>query len=363
MSSDGVRDNHTVGARLQQRAGGHIRYTFSPSRPRPPLHPPVPLILPPIVAAATGRWTPESPACAASVGNFDGVHLGHAAIVRQVCAAARRLDVPAVAFTFDPHPAVVLRPDAAPTPLTTPARRAELLLDLGIDAVLVQPTDRPLVSLSAEQFYAEILRGRLHAQAIVEGADFRFGANRAGDIHLLGTLCGRDDVTLETVPAVMADGLPVSSSRLRSLVAVGDVRQAAMLLTSPYRLTGTVVEGAKRGGTIGFPTANLSGIATLMPAAGVYAARVTLPDGAFHPAAVHIGPNITFGETRISVEAHLIGFSGTLYGSTLDVDFIKRLRDTQRFDSIDALKAQLTTDVARALEAVGSFPDESRIVV
>ncbi len=323
----------------------------------------MPDIPPPLIAAASGRWTLESPACAVTVGNFDGVHLGHAAIVRQLCATARRLDVPAVAFTFDPHPAAVVRPAAPPAPLTTPARRATLLRSLGIDAVVVQPTDRPLVSLPAESFYADILRGRLRARAIVEGADFRFGAGRAGDIHLLETLCGRDGVTLETVPAVMADGLPVSSSRLRGLISTGAVREAALLLTSPYRLTGTVVEGAKRGATIGFPTANLSGIATLLPAAGVYAACVTLPDGSTYPAAVHIGPNISFGETRISVEAHLIGFSGTLYGSTLDVDFLDRLRDTQRFDSIDALKTQLTADVARALEVVGSLPDESRIIV
>ena len=316
----------------------------------------MPSISPSVVVFATGRWTPDSPACAVTVGNFDGVHLGHAAIARQVCAAARRLDVPAVAVTFDPHPAVVLRPDAAPTPLTTPARRAELLLDLGMDAVLVQPTDRQLVSLSAEHFYREILRGRLRARAIVEGADFRFGANRTGDIQLLERLCGQDGIALETVPAVMAGELPVSSSRLRSLIAAGDVRQAAVLLTSPYRLTGTVVEGARRGGTIGFPTANLSGIATLLPAAGVYAARVAMPDGACRPAAVHIGPNITFGETRVSVEVHLIGYAGTLYGSTLDVDFMERLRDTQRFDSIDALKAQLTADVARALEVFDSIP-------
>ena len=323
----------------------------------------MPSISPSVVVFATGRWTPDSPACAVTVGNFDGVHLGHAAIARQVCAAARRLDVPAVAVTFDPHPAVVLRPDAAPTPLTTPARRAELLLDLGMDAVLVQPTDRQLVSLSAEHFYQEILRGRLRARAIVEGADFRFGANRTGDIQLLERLCGQDGIALETVPAVMAGELPVSSSRLRSLIAAGDDRQAAVLLTSPYRLTGTVVEGARRGGTIGFPTANLSGIATLLPAAGVYAARVAMPDGACRPAAVHIGPNITFGETRVSVEVHLIGYAGTLYGSTLDVDFMERLRDTQRFDSIDALKAQLTADVARALEVFDSIPAASRISI
>jgi riboflavin kinase / FMN adenylyltransferase len=323
----------------------------------------VPDIPPPLIIAASGRWTPDSPACAVTVGNFDGVHLGHAAIVRQVCAAARRLDVPAVAFTFDPHPAALVRPEAAPAPLTTPDRRATLLRSLGVDAVVVQPTDRALVSLPAADFYADILRGRLRARAIVEGTDFRFGASRSGDIKLLETLCSHDGVTLETVPAVMADGLPVSSSRLRGLIATGAVREAALLLTSPYRLTGTVVEGARRGATIGFPTANLSGIATLLPAAGVYAARVTLPDGSTRPAAVHIGPNISFGETRISVEAHLIGFSGSLYGSTLDVDFLDRLRDTQRFDSVDALKAQLSADVARALEIVQSMPDESRILV
>jgi riboflavin kinase/FMN adenylyltransferase len=330
----------------------------------PPLViPPLSPIPTPFVAASSGRWSPASPGCAVTVGNFDGVHLGHAAIVRQVCMAARRLDVPAVAFTFDPHPAAVVRPESAPAPLTTPARRAALLRSLGVDAVLVQPTDRLLVSLPAEGFYAEILRGRLHARAIVEGADFRFGANRTGDIRLLESLCSRDGMTLETVAAVMADGLPVSSSRLRGLIVAGAVREASLLMTSPYRLTGTVVEGARRGGTIGFPTANLSGIATLLPAAGVYAARVTVPDGSIHPAAVHIGPNISFGETRISIEAHLIGYSGMLYGSTLDVDFLDRLRDTQRFDSIDALKAQLSADVARALEVVGSLPDESRIIV
>ena len=323
----------------------------------------MPDIPPPLIAAASGRWTPESPACAVTVGNFDGVHLGHAAIVRQVCAAARRLDVPAVAFTFDPHPAALVRPGEAPAPLTTPIRRATLLRSLGIDAVIVQPTDQSLVSLPAEGFYADILRGRLRARAIVEGTDFRFGANRAGDIHLLETLCGRDGVTLETVPAVMADGLPVSSSRLRGLISTGAVREAALLLTSPYRLTGTVVEGARRGATIGFPTANLSSIATLLPAAGVYAARVTVPDQSSHPAAVHIGPNVSFGETRISVETHLIGFSGMLYGSTLDVDFLDRLRDTRRFDSIDALKAQLSADVARARQIVDSMPDEPRGVV
>lgn len=317
----------------------------------------------PAAAAATPRWNPAAPACAVTVGNFDGVHLGHAAIVRQVCAAARRLDVPAVAFTFDPHPALLLRPEMPPAPLTTPARRAALLVALGIDAVLVQPTDRVLVSLTAEEFYAEVLRKRLRARAIVEGTDFRFGTRRQGDIALLQSLCDRDGIAIETVAAVLADGQPVSSSRLRSLIAAGQVREAALLLTAAYRLTGTVVEGAKRGGPLGFPTANLSSITTLLPAAGVYAACVTLPDRTTSPAAVHIGPNISFGETRITVEAHLIGFSGTLYGTTLDVDFLERLRDTRRFDSVDSLKTQLAADVSQALEVVRLMSDASVITV
>lgn len=323
----------------------------------------MPHIPPPIVASSDGRWTPDSPACAVTVGNFDGVHLGHAAIVRRLIAASRRIDAPAVAFTFDPHPAAVVRPDHAPVPLTTPARRATLLRAIGVDAVVVQPTDKDLVSLTADRFYREILRERLHAVALVEGADFRFGANRKGDVRLLETLCSRDGVAFETVEAVLADGLPVSSSRIRGLIAAGRVAEAAILLASPYRLTGTVVEGANRGATIGFPTANLSGVATLLPAPGVYAARVTLPDRGSRPAAVHVGPNISFGETRIGVEAHLIGFSGSLYGCSLDVDFVERLRDTQKFDSIDGLVAQLAKDVARAAAVVGPMPDVSTTCV
>jgi len=321
-------------------------------------HPPIP-----VVVATSGRWSPAAAGCAVSVGNFDGVHLGHAAIVRRLCAVARRLDVPAVAFTFDPHPALVLRPEAAPGQLTTPVRRAALLRTLGVDAVVAQPVDRRFVSLSAEAFYDTVLRGQLRARAIVEGADFRFGAGRTGDVRLLETFSHRDGVAFEAVPALLADGLPVSSSRLRALILAGRVGEAAALMTAPYRLTGTVVAGASRGATIGFPTANLAAIATLLPAAGVYAARATLPgrpgDGGAttFPAAVHIGPNISFGETRISVEAHLVGFAGTLYGSPLDVDFLDRLRDTQRFDSVDALKSQLAMDVARALEVVRSAPD------
>lgn len=307
-------------------------------------------------AAGAGDAAIPAGGCAVSVGNFDGVHRGHAAILRRLVTTARRLGVPAVAFTFDPHPAEILRPGGGPAPLSTPARRAELLFAQGVDAVLVQAADRDLVALAARDFFAGILRERLRARAIVEGEDFRFGAGRAGDVAFLAGLCAAAGVELETVPPVLADGLPVSSSRVRALVAAGDVRGAAGLLTAPYRVTGRVVEGARRGAALGFPTANLADVATLLPAAGVYAARATVPDGRTFPAAVHLGPAPSFGETRPTVEPHLVGFSGDLYGATLHVDFLDRVRETRRFASIDDLKARLAADVAAAVR-IATLPE------
>lgn len=315
-------------------------------------HLPAPIVFPP-------DGGDPSAGCVVTVGNFDGVHLGHATIVARLRAAAERLGVPGVALTFDPHPASVLRPEAAPMPLTTPRRRAELLLAMGVDAVQVQPADAALLALEAETFYERMLRGRLGARGLVEGADFRFGARRTGDVRLLETLCRRDGLALEIVPPVVVDGEPVSSSRLRALVAAGRVREANALATAAYRLSGTVVTGARRGATIGFPTANLAGIATLLPADGVYAARARVGDEAF-AAAVHVGPNVSFGETAISVEAHLLGFSGDLYGRSLDVDFLDRVRDTRRFDSVDGLKAQLASDVAAAAVIVATAIEPPR---
>lgn len=301
----------------------------------------------------SGRWRPDTPACAVTVGNFDGVHVGHAAIVAALKAMAGRLDMPAVALTFDPHPASVLRPETAPVPLTTPARRAGLLAGLGVDAVLVQPADARLMSLPAESFYKDVLRGRLRAAALVEGADFRFGAGRRGDVTLLRGWCAADGLEFDVVPPVLTDGEAVSSSRIRSLIAAGDVKAANRLLTAPLRISGTVVQGKRRGIGLGFPTANLASIATLVPGQGVYAARGAVADAdgdrTTQAAAVHIGPNVSFGETAVSVEVHLVGFSGDLYGRRLDVDFLGRLRDTRRFDSIDELKAQLAADVAAAV--------------
>lgn len=310
--------------------------------------------------SATGRWNPARAGCVVAVGNFDGVHVGHAAIARRLVARAEATGVASVAVTFHPHPSAILRPDAAPPALTTPRRRAELLAQLGVDAVVVQPADRALLAEAPETFFTEMLVGRLGALGIVEGADFRFGAGRRGDVELLGALCAAAGIPLDVVPPVIDGAGAVSSSRLRRLLSAGDIASANRLLTACYRISGRVVEGAKRGRTLGFPTANLSAIATLLPAGGVYAARVTVADdahaGSVWPAAVHVGPSVTFGATEPTVEAHLLGFRGDLYGTVVHVDFVERLRDTRGFSSVDDLVAQLTADAARAAVSVGADP-------
>lgn len=312
-------------------------------------------VAPPTVFPPAGRWTPSTGACVLAVGNFDGVHVGHAAIAGRLVAMGRRLGVPAVALSFDPHPAVILRPEAAPPPLTTPARRAELLLGLGIDAVAIQPVDAGFVAIEAEDFFESVLRRRFGVRGMVEGADFHFGARRRGTIDLLAGMCRGTGVELETVPPVERGDAAVSSSRLRALVAAGRVAEANALLTAAYRASGRVVTGAKRGRTLGFPTANLADIPTLVPGQGVYACRAGVAgEGRTWPAAVHVGPNASFGETAVSVEAHLVGFEGDLYGRTLDVDFLERLRETRRFASVAELTTQLAADVARAVAVVAA---------
>jgi riboflavin kinase/FMN adenylyltransferase len=293
-----------------------------------------------------------------AVGNFDGVHIGHAEIVNQLRSTASRLAARAVVLTFDPHPATLVRPETAPPALSTAIRRAELLLGLGIDEVQVQPLVRAMVNLSAREFFDRVLCGRMQAVGLVEGTDFHFGHGREGDVAMLAQLCDEQGLDFDVVPPVQADGAVVSSSRVRGLLAAGDISRATALLTAPYRISGTVIEGAKRGRTLGFPTANLANVATLLPAPGVYAADAIIAaddnqkfPAARHPAAVHIGANVSFDETTLSVEAHLLGFAGSLYGRCLHVDFRQRLRDTHRFASKEALVSQLEADVRQAAEA------------
>jgi riboflavin kinase/FMN adenylyltransferase len=298
------------------------------------------------------NWPDSVRRGAVAIGNFDGVHLGHARIVERLLRIAQQFAGPAVVFTFDPHPVRLLRPDQAPPPLTWTERKAELLRELGVDHVIAYPTDEQLLRLTAEEFFEQIIRERLAARAVIEGPNFQFGRGRSGDIKRLSELCEAAEVTLDVVGPVKVDGEYVSSSRVRGLIGGGQVEEAARLLTRPYRLRGMVTHGSNRGHRIGFPTANINAIDTILPANGVYAGRALLPDATRQPAAINIGPNPTFGENAIKVEVHLIDWHGALYGDPLEVDFLARLRDIQRFEGLEALKAQLQKDVQQARSIV-----------
>lgn len=286
---------------------------------------------------------------AVSIGNFDGVHRGHARIVERLVERAAQLGRAAVVFTFEPHPVRILRPEQAPPPLTWTERKAELLAQLGVDAVVAYPTDASLLALPAEEFFQRIVREQLDARVLVEGPNFRFGRARAGDVELLRRLCDHADMQLDVVEPVMLDGAIVSSSRVREAIQSGEIELANRMLTQPYRIRGMVVHGTGRGAKLGFPTANLDAIDTLLPALGVYAARAITGQRCW-PAAVHIGPNPTFGESSVKVEVHVIGFDGVLYGQPLEVDFLARLRGVERFGSPEQLRDRLLRDVAQARE-------------
>jgi len=288
---------------------------------------------------------------AIAIGNFDGVHLGHARIVERLLASARQVGGPAVVFTFDPHPVRLLRPDRAPPPLTWTDRKAELLAELGVDTTIAYPTDEALLQRSPEQFFDQIVRDTLEARAMVEGPNFFFGHNRAGTIDVLGQLCQGAGMPLEVVQPVVIDGSAVSSSRVRQLIAGGRIDDANCLLTHPYRIRGMVRHGAARGVRMGFPTANLDAVDTLLPGPGVYAGRSKVEGGTW-PAAISVGPNPTFGEDALKLEVHLVGFHDSLYGQPLEVDFLARLRDIVQFNGVEELKAQLTRDVAAARDVV-----------
>jgi riboflavin kinase/FMN adenylyltransferase len=288
---------------------------------------------------------------AVTIGNFDGVHRGHARIIERLLAKAQEVRGPAIVFTFDPHPVRLLRPQAAPPPLTWTDRKAELLGELGASAIIAYPTDDALLQLSPEAFFQAIIQEKLAARSLAEGPNFYFGKGRAGDINTLTRLCDQANISLEVVQPVTIAGEFVSSSRVRAAIGAGDVDLARQMLTRPYRLRGMVTHGAGRGTKIGFPTANLEAIDTLLPAQGVYAAR-GLTAANIWPAAVNIGPNPTFGEQALKVEVHLIGFSGPLHGQPLEVEFVSRLRGVRQFDSVDQLKAQLALDIAAASEII-----------
>jgi riboflavin kinase/FMN adenylyltransferase len=288
---------------------------------------------------------------AVTVGNFDGVHRGHQALVAAAVAEARLLGGTAIALTFDPHPSRVLSPDRAPRALMTVEQKAEILDALGAERLAVLPFTRELSHESPEDFARLVLEEALAARVVVVGSGFRFGHRRSGDVALLTALGRRMGFRVVAMDPVLHEGAPISSTRIREALARADVEAAAELLGRPFFVDGTVVRGAGRGRTLGIPTANLDLVNETLPGRGVYACRCH-GRGAGEPgpwdAVVNVGRRPTFGGGETTVEAHLLDYEGDLYGRTLRVEFWELLRDERSFRGPEALVAQIRDDIAHA---------------
>jgi riboflavin kinase/FMN adenylyltransferase len=291
-----------------------------------------------------------------AIGNFDGVHRGHQQMLKVLVERAKTHRVPAVVFTFDPPPVELLRPEAVPPRLTTLRTKAELLERQGVDFLIAYPTNRELLNLGPEEFFEQIVIKQLAARGMVEGPNFYFGKHRQGDVKLLAQFCRAKGLDLDIIEPEVAGEEWISSSTIRGLIAEGELSRAVQMLGHPYRIEGLVIPGKERGRELGFPTANLGGIPTLLPADGVYAGRGWVQDK-LYPAAVHVGPNPTFGEGTRKVEVHLLDHSSDLYGQSLKVDLVARIRGTQVFPSAEALKAQIETDLAEVRRLANSESD------
>jgi riboflavin kinase/FMN adenylyltransferase len=296
----------------------------------------------------------------ATIGVFDGVHRGHQGLIQRAVELARQRDVPSVVVTFDPHPSEVVRPGSHPAQLTTLRRKAELVEELGVDVFCVLPFTPELSKMPGDEFVHEILVERLHVSAVVVGENFRFGNRAQGDVELLAKLGSRFGFVAEGAKLLTSANngeITFSSTYIRACVDAGDVVAAEAALGRPYRLEGIVVRGDGRGHELGFPTANLSTARyTAVPADGVYACRFTLlaANGRRSlKAAVSVGTNPTFSGRERRVEAFVLDVDEDFYGQRVGLDFIGRLRDMERFDSVDGLIEQMHADVAKAREVLG----------
>jgi riboflavin kinase/FMN adenylyltransferase len=292
-------------------------------------------------------FRPDAGPSAVALGAFDGIHLGHRAILRTAVTQARHGKLQALVCTFDRHPMEVLQPDRAPLPITTLDERLELIAETGIDTTVVIPFTPAVAGIEAKAFVQDVLVGTLKAQEIVVGFNHRFGRGARGDAQLLETLAGPLGFRAHIVPALMVDGLAVSSSEIRAALQRGDLPSAARLLGRPYSIRGEVVRGAGRGRTLGFPTANVKTDRPLGLPVGVYVCRLTVA-ARQHQAVVNVGFRPTFGETELAVEAHVLDFTGDLYDERVTLTFVRRLREERKFPSVDALRQQIALDVAAA---------------
>jgi|UniRef100_A0A7V6A126 riboflavin kinase/FMN adenylyltransferase len=288
-----------------------------------------------------------------TVGNFDGVHLGHRSILARVVHRARELDCQPVALTFDPHPAKVLKPESNLRLLTTPAQKIALLSAAGVN-VVVLPFTREFAAIPARDFVRDYFVERLKVREVVIGHDYRFGYKRQGTIELLQQMGQTLGFTVQVVWAVEVEDAVVSSSLIRAMLQLGKVREANRLLGRAYGVTGRVVTGKGRGAKIlGVPTANLVSDNDLLPSCGIYAVWV-IRDGLRLPGVANIGTCPTFDNQELTLEVHLLDFTGDLYGEVLEVEFAARLRDEQRFSSIDELAAQIRADMAEARQVLAA---------
>lgn len=292
-------------------------------------------------------FPPELRPSVAALGAFDGIHLAHAKILDTAVGRARALGVSAVACTFDPHPAAVLRPALAPAPIATLEENLSRIGERGLDAALVIPFTREFSLIEAEAFVDLVLVRTLGVREVVVGFNHTFGAGARGTAALLVELGGRRGFVTHVLPPLQVEGLTVSSSTIREALREGRVELAGALLGRPYSVSGTVQRGAGRGRTLGFPTANLRPDQPLTLAAGVYAARARW-DGRVADAVVNLGYRPTFDESQYWIEAYLFDFSGDLYDRPLTLDFLRRIRPERKFPGVEELRAQVFADMEEA---------------
>ena len=288
-----------------------------------------------------------------ALGNFDGFHLGHQAVVGRAVQRGAHERRPVIIATFDPHPVRHFRPDTPPFRLTTLDQRQRMFAHAGADAMLVFNFGAALASTTAEDFVSELLARHLGAAGVVTGEDFTFGKGRGGNAEVLRELGARHGIAAETVEAVLIGGVRISSGRIREALQDGDPGAATKMLTRPFAVQGTVIHGDKRGRELGWPTANLELGNYLRPKYGVYAVRVTLEDGSEHAGVASLGVRPTFDPPRELLEAVLFDFDGDLYGRTIEVALHDYLREELKFDSVEALKAQMDADAGQARRLLG----------
>jgi riboflavin kinase / FMN adenylyltransferase len=283
-----------------------------------------------------------------ALGNFDGFHLGHQAVVGRAVARGFHERRPVIVATFDPHPVNYFKPGLPPFRLTTLDQRERLFAHAGADAMLVFEFGAELASMDAEEFVSGVLGRRIGAAGVVTGDDFSFGKGRKGDVRLLERVGREHGVIAEAVPQVMIDGERVSSGRIREALVAGDLGTATRLLTRDYAIEGVVQRGDARGRELGYPTANLALGDYQRPKYGIYAVRVTLEDGSEHPGVASLGVRPTFQPPQELLEAHLFGFDGDLYGRRIEVALHAFIREERKFESAETLMAEMRRDEAAA---------------